>query len=116
MSDDDTAPLTATENAALRALLARAAPTPQSAGNGNGGVSVQTDNTAGEIDNFASPTFKSLPVWFPRVKSAVLDLIIEGKFEGRGPHKTELSWCGSSGTRPARCCGSRTPGTLAPTL
>ncbi|KAF7372578.1 hypothetical protein MVEN_00120500 [Mycena venus] len=46
-----------------------------------GGVSVQTDNTAGEIDNFASPTFKSLPMWFPRVRSTVLDLIIEGKFE-----------------------------------
>lgn len=44
-------------------------------------MSVQTDNTAGEIDNFASPTFKSLPMWFPRVRSAVLDLIIEEKFE-----------------------------------
>ncbi|KAF8143783.1 hypothetical protein K438DRAFT_2104044 [Mycena galopus ATCC 62051] len=81
MSDDDSAPLTATENAALRALLARADTTPRPAGNGNGGVSVQTDNTAGEIDDFSSPTFKSLPMWFPRVRSAVLDLIIDGKFE-----------------------------------
>ncbi|KAJ7848744.1 hypothetical protein B0H14DRAFT_2582882 [Mycena olivaceomarginata] len=81
MSNNDTAPLTATENAALRALLARADTTPRTAGNGNGGVTVQTDNTACEIDNFASPTFKSLPMWFPRVRSAVLDLIIEGKFE-----------------------------------
>lgn len=80
MSGDDTVPLTPAENAQLRALLASAAPA-QTGGNGNGGISVQTDNTAGEIDNFKSPTFKSLPMWFPRVRSAVLDLIIDGKFE-----------------------------------
>lgn len=82
MADDDTVPLTAAENAALRAILRAAAPTAGPAtGTGNGGVSLQTDNTAGEIDNFSSPTFKSLSMWFPRVRVATLDLIIDGKFE-----------------------------------
>ncbi|KAJ7906426.1 hypothetical protein B0H13DRAFT_1880581 [Mycena leptocephala] len=49
------------------------------AGRGVGGL--QTDNAAGEINNFSSPTFKSLPMWFPRVKTTALDLIIDGKFE-----------------------------------
>ncbi|KAJ6456830.1 hypothetical protein C8R47DRAFT_1248510 [Mycena vitilis] len=82
MADNDTNPLTLVEMTALRPLLARADTTAvPSGGNGNGGISVQTDNTAGEIDNFSSPTFKSLPTWFPRVRSAMLDLILDGKFE-----------------------------------
>jgi hypothetical protein len=81
MADKDNIPLTAAENAALRAILARSPATTPTGGTGNGGISLQTDNTAGEIDNFSSPTFKSLVMWFPRVKSATLDLIIDGKFE-----------------------------------
>ncbi|KAJ7691896.1 hypothetical protein B0H17DRAFT_1200759 [Mycena rosella] len=54
---------------------------PAGVGTGGGGISVQTDNTAGEIDNFSSPTFKSLSMWYPRVKSSILDLIVAGTFE-----------------------------------
>ncbi|KAJ7938926.1 hypothetical protein B0H13DRAFT_1851099 [Mycena leptocephala] len=71
MADDDAAPLTAEELATKRRCLrARGA-----------GISVQTDNTAGEINDFSSPTFKSIPMWYARVKSATLDLIVDGKFE-----------------------------------
>ncbi len=75
------APLSAEEVALLRALLTRVdgGPAPQPAP--GGGVSVLTNNAAGELDNFSSPTFKSLSCWFPRVKSSTLDLIINGTFE-----------------------------------
>lgn len=67
MADDaPAAPLTVADLTAL--LFARAEATlPAGTCTGGGGISVQTDNTAGEIDNFASPTFKSLSMWFPGV-------------------------------------------------
>ncbi|KAJ7346186.1 hypothetical protein DFH08DRAFT_810017 [Mycena albidolilacea] len=73
MADEDNIPLTAAENPMLRALLTRS-----------------LDDT----DCFSSPTFKSLVMWFPRVKSTTLDLIIDGKFEAEdlvklGSHSTE---------------------------